>query len=83
LASLIRARFKFFGRVRVLAAEGKLSAYILAALPFFLGGLIHLANPKYLSILFADPTGIVVVEVAGAMMVLGIFLLWRINNVRL
>lgn len=83
LASLIRARFKFLGRVRVLAAEGKLSAYILAALPFLLGGLIQIANPKYLSILFADPTGIVVVEVAGAMMLFGIFLLWRINNVRL
>lgn len=83
LASLIRARFKFMGRVRVLAAEGKLSAYILAALPFFLGGLIQLANPTYMNILFADPTGIVVVEVAVAMMMLGIFLLWRINNVRL
>lgn len=83
LGSLIRARFKFFGRVRVLAAEGKLSAYILAGLPFLLAGLIQLANPGYMSVLFSDPTGIVVVEVAIASMLLGIFLLWRINNVRL
>jgi len=83
LGSLIRARFKFFGRVRVLAAEGKLSAYILAGLPFFLGGIIQLANPGYMNVLFADPTGIVVVEVAVASMLIGIFLLWRINNVRL
>ena len=83
LGSLIRARFKFFGRVRVLAAEGKLSAYILAGLPFFLGGIIQLANPSYMTVLFADPTGIVVVEVAMASMLIGIFLLWRINNVRL
>lgn len=83
LASLIRARFKFFGRVRVLAAEGKLSAYILSVLPFFLGGMIQLINPNYMNILFSDPTGIVVVEVAVAMMMFGIFLLWRINNVRL
>ena len=83
LGSLIRARFKFFGRVRVLAAEGKLSAYILAGLPFFLGGLIQLANPNYMNVLFADPTGIVVVEVAMVSMLIGIFLLWRINNVRL
>ena len=83
LGSLIRARFKFFGRVRVLAAEGKLSAYILAGLPFFLGGIIQLANPGYMNVLFADPTGIVVVEVAMVSMLIGIFLLWRINNVRL
>jgi len=83
LGSLIRARFKFFGRVRVLAAEGKLSAYILGGLPFFLGGIIQLANPGYMNVLFADPTGIVVVEVAVASMLIGIFLLWRINNVRL
>ena len=70
-------------RVRVLAAEGKLSAYILAGLPFFLGGLIQLANPNYMNVLFADPTGIVVVEVAMVSMLIGIFLLWRINNVRL
>lgn len=83
LAGLIRARFRFFGRVRVLAAEGKLSAYILAGLPFLLGGLIQLLNPGYMHILFADPTGIVVVEVAIATMLFGIFLLWRINQVRL
>lgn len=83
LAGLIRARFRFFGRVRVLAAEGKLSAYILAGLPFLLGGLIQLLNPDYMHILFADPTGIVVVEVAIATMLFGIYLLWRINQVRL
>ncbi len=83
LAALIRARFKFFGKVRVLAAEGKLSAYILAALPFLLGGLIQFANPTYMNILFSDPTGLVVVEVAIGMMLFGILLLWRINNVRL
>ncbi len=83
LATLIRERFKFFGKVRVLAAEGKLSAYILTGLPLLLGGMIQLVNPSYLGILFSDPVGLVVVQVAIAMMALGIFTLWRINNVRL
>jgi tight adherence protein B len=83
LATLIRERFKFFGKVQVLAAEGKLSAYILTGLPLALGGMIQLANPSYMEILFSDPIGIVVVQVALAMMVIGVFLLWRINNVRL
>ena len=83
LSALIRARFKFFGKVRVLAAEGKLSAYILAALPFLLAAVIQMVNPKYIDILFADPTGFLVVEVAMGMMAVGIFLLWRINSIRL
>lgn len=83
LATLIRERFKFFGKVRVLAAEGKLSAYILTGLPLFLGAMIHLVNPSYLGLLFSDPAGIVVVQVALVMMLIGVFALWRINNVRL
>ena len=83
LAALIRARFKFYGKVRVLAAEGKLSAYILTGLPLALGGLIQLGNPSYLGLLFSDPIGIRVVQVALAMMAFGVFLLWRINHVRL
>ena len=83
LAALIRERFKFFGKVRVLAAEGKLSAYILTGLPLALGGMIQLVNPSYIGLLFSDPIGIMVVQAALAMMVIGVFLLWRINNVRL
>lgn len=83
LATLIRERFKFFGKVRVLAAEGKLSAYILTGLPLLLGGMIQLVNPSYLGLLFSDPVGIIVVQVALVMMLLGVFTLWRINNVRL
>lgn len=83
LSKLIRERFKFFGKVRVLAAEGKLSAYILTGLPLMLGGMIQIVNPSYIGLLFSDPVGIIVVRVALVMMLLGVFLLWRINNVRL
>ncbi len=41
-SSLIRHRFELIGRVRVLAAEGKLSAIILIALPFVLGFAIFI-----------------------------------------
>lgn len=82
LSSLIRERFKLLKKVRVLAAEGKLSAYILVALPFVVAGAIQVLNPKYLAVLFADPTGIRIVVGALLMMLIGIFLLWRIINLR-
>ncbi len=82
LANLIRDRFKLFGRIRVLAAEGKLSAYILTGLPFFLALAIHLVNPGYLAVLLIDPVGIRLVIGALGLMVLGGFVMWRVIDIR-
>lgn len=82
LANLIRERFKLFGKIRVLAAEGKLSAYILTALPFFVAGAIQIVNPGYLNVLFTDPVGIRLVIAALVMMTFGGILMWRIIDMR-
>lgn len=83
LANLIRDRFKLFGKIRVLAAEGKLSAYILVALPFCVAGAIQILNPEYMNILLTDPMGIKLIIGALVMMVLGVFVMWRITNIRI
>jgi tight adherence protein B len=82
LANLIRERFKLFGKIRVLAAEGKLSAYILVALPFFMAGALQIVNPGYMDILFTDPVGIRLVMAALGMMVVGAVVMWRIIDIR-
>lgn len=82
LANLIRERFKLFGKIRVLAAEGKLSAYILIALPFCVAGVVKIVNPDYLNILFTDPAGIKLVITALIMMIVGSFVMWRIIKIR-
>lgn len=82
LANLIRERFKLFGKIRVLAAEGKLSAYILTALPFFVAGMIFILNPRYLEVLMIDPVGIRLVIGALVMMAIGAILMWRIIDIR-
>lgn len=83
LATLIRERFKLFGKIRVLAAEGKLSAYILVALPFFVAAVIQVVNPGYMSILLTDPIGSKLVIGALIMMALGVFVMWRIIDIRI
>lgn len=82
LAQLIRERFKLFGRIRVLAAEGKLSAYILTALPFCVAGMIQVVNPGYLNLLFTDPACIRMVIIATLMMLAGCIVMWRIIDIR-
>lgn len=82
LAELVRERFKLFAKVRVLAAEGKMSAYILTALPFLVAGAINALNPKYLAVLLTDPVGINLVYGAVVIMAIGVFVMWRIIDIK-
>lgn len=52
LAGFIRAREEIRREVNVLTAEGKVSAYVLGALPIFLGIFIQVTNPGYLDPMF-------------------------------
>lgn len=82
LSNLIRERFKLLGKIRVLSAEGKLSAYILIGLPFVTAAMIFLVNPQFMSVLWTDPAGLSMVFAAVVMMILGAFWMWRIVKIR-
>jgi tight adherence protein B len=82
LSSLIRARFKLLGTIRVLSAEGRMSAWVLSLLPFFLVAVINLINPKFMSLLWTDSSGIKLMIAGLVLMALGIFWMWRIIKIR-
>lgn len=82
LAALIRERLKLIGTVRVLSAEGRLSAWILGLLPFVVGGLINIVNPRFLAVLWHDPAGLRLLIAALVMMVLGVIWMWRVIDIR-
>lgn len=82
LSTLIRERLKLLGTVRVLSAEGRLSAQILIALPFVLALVINLVNPGFLRVLWTDPAGLKMVGFALVLMLLGIIWMWRIIKIR-
>lgn len=81
LAHLIRERFKFRRKVRVLSAEGKLSAVILVTVPFVMFAVTLFINPSYMEILVLDPIGKAITTIAFIMMVIGIFIIRRIIDV--
>lgn len=82
LANLIRERFKLLGKIRVLAAEGKLSAYILIALPFATALMIYLVNPRFMAVLWTDPAGPNLIFAALLAMMFGAAWMWRIVKIR-
>jgi tight adherence protein B len=82
LAKLIRERFVFEGKVRVLTAECRLSAVILVVLPFLIAGYIWLTNPNFLNPLLSEPVGHLMIVSALVMMTVGIIVLKRMVHVK-
>ncbi len=82
ISALIRARHKLYGTIRVLSAEGKLSAWILTLLPIVLALIINLINPVFMQVLWKDEAGIKMVTGVVILMILGIFWMRKIIKIR-
>jgi tight adherence protein B len=82
ISSIIRERAKLLGQVRVLSAEGRMSAWVLGLLPFGAAAMIQLTNPAFLEVLFTDSGGRKMLMFAGVLMVLGLFMMRRIIRIR-
>ena len=82
LAYIIRERFKLYGKIRTLAAEGKLSAIILGSLPFVVMIALHFTSPAYIRVLFTDPAGKIILGISAFMMALGILVMKKMVNIK-
>ena len=82
LSKLIRDRLKFYGKVRVLSTEGRMSAWVLCLLPFALAGLLEFVNHDFISILWTDPIGIGLTYKVLGMMAIGALWSYRLVQIR-
>jgi tight adherence protein B len=82
ISALIRERLKLLLKIRVLSAEGRLSALILCILPFALAGVINVVNPAFMAVLWTDPIGLQMIYAALVMMVLGALWMRKIIRIR-
>jgi tight adherence protein B len=78
VAEAVRQRQQFARKIRSLTAMGRMSAYVLCGLPFFLGGALTLLNPTYMSPLYHSPPGHMLIGVGLAMMAVGSLFLKKI-----
>jgi tight adherence protein B len=82
LSHLIRERLKLMGRVRVLSSEGRLSAWILGCMPFFLAFVLNIFNPDFMRPLWTDPIGITIIKYVLSMMLVGAIMMRKIIKIR-
>ena len=83
ISAIIRDRLKLAGQVRVLSAEGRISAWVLCLLPFGAGAMMTLANPQTMSVLWTDPAGRKMLGAAAVMMVVGVLAIRKIVRIRM
>ncbi|TQJ41754.1 tight adherence protein B [Arthrobacter sp. SLBN-112] len=78
----IRERSQIKGQVKALSAEGKLSAYILVALPIGMFLYMSVVNSSYIATLYTNLIGWILLGVAVVLLGLGSFWLSRVVKIK-
>jgi tight adherence protein B len=79
-AFVIRERLRIRGEIRVQTSQGRLTEWILSALPLVMLLLINMVSPGYSKILLHDPLGRKLIYASGGMLLARAFLIRRIVN---
>jgi tight adherence protein B len=82
LARVIRERFKVKRQVRAVTAHGRMTGWILAALPPALGLILCFVSPQHMKTMISDPLGIRMLAVGGTMQVIGTLIIRKLVNFR-
>jgi len=80
-AEMMTMRDRLRREMKALTAEGRISAIIMAVLPFFLFGLISFVNPSYLVPLYSTPVGLGAMAFAGLLLIAGVVWMQKIVNI--
>ena len=81
LSSIIRDRFRVKRQVRVISAHGRITGWILSALPVSLGLFFAASSPEVYRKFYTDPFGIQMIVFALVLQVIGVFIIRRIVQI--
>jgi tight adherence protein B len=82
VADTVRQRQQFTRKIRALTAMGRMSAYTLCGIPFFLLFTITLVNSEYMHPLYHTHAGHMLMLIGGLMMCFGALILKKIVSFR-
>jgi tight adherence protein B len=78
----VRERLALQRMIKTLTAQGRMSRWVVSALPVALLAIITLVNPEYMSPLYDEPIGRLLLAVAGGMVVAGSLVIKRIVDIK-
>ncbi len=82
IAEVMRSRAKTYREVDIEAAEMRVSANVLIALPFFVAGAVAIMNPAYFEPLFDNKLGQMIILAQIGLMLIGYFVIRRMIHFR-
>ena len=80
LSKVLRDRQKMFDKIKALSSESKASAFIIAALPVVVVAALAVVSPGYISLLFTERTGHIVLVVCALLMLAGTLVMRKMIN---
>jgi tight adherence protein B len=80
LSKVLRDRKKMKAKIQAMSQEAKASAAIIGALPIAVMTLVYLTSPQYISLLFTNPTGHVMLAGSAIWMVIGVLVMKKMIN---
>ena len=75
LSRVLRERRKMKGKISAMSMEAKASSAIIGSLPVVVMGLVYLTSPSYISLLFTETLGNVILVCGALWMLLGILVM--------
>jgi len=78
----IQERLRIQGEIKSLTAQGRLSGYIIGALPFFLGLVITIMEPSYITPLFHNSIGIMMITLGLVFQIIGFLVIRKIVDIK-
>jgi tight adherence protein B len=82
VADVVRQRQQYARKIRALTAMGRMSAYTLIGIPFFIAGMVTLLNRGYMNPLYFTGAGHMLIIMALVMMAIGSLILKKIVSFR-
>lgn len=75
LSNMVRRRQQMRLKVKAMSSEARASAMIIGSLPFVMCAIISFVNPRYMSALFNDPRGWVMIGMGLTSLAIGLFIM--------
>jgi tight adherence protein B len=80
LSRVLRDRKKMKAKIKAMSMEAKASATIIGALPIAVMTLVYITSPQYISLLWTEPLGRMMLAACAVWMSIGVFVMHKMIN---
>lgn len=82
LANTIKERMRIKKEIKAITAQGRMSGLVVGLLPVGLTGILMVVAPDYITTLFTDPRGQIMIGIAAVMEMIGALFIKKIINIK-